>query len=208
MPKPLAYLQLDASGEFMLEQARKQTKKKADIKHLKYMVENPRGDIKAANLAVFERFIRDFAYCIRNFRSVLVDTATELLEVRKLAEWGRVQQIMQMYYGSMYADFRWMVKEARNHDANVWFLHRMGDEYVNDARTGNDVLKGWKEIQYEAQVYIEHDRTDEGVFTTTIKECEQNALVMGQTLSSAEDDNDFTHLALAVFPDTSEEDWR
>lgn len=207
MPRPLAYLQLDSSGEFMLEQARASSKKKDDIKHLKYFAD-PRGDIKASNLRVWEKLIRDYEYCVQNFRAVLVDTVTEALDVRKLAEYGRNSQILQIYYGSIYADFRWMVKEARQHDANVWLVHRVKDEYVGGDRTGNDLLDGWRGIMYEAQVYVEHDRTDDGVFTTTIKECEQNALVTGMVLSSAEDDNDFPSLATRIFPDTTEKDWQ
>jgi len=208
MPLPLAYMQLDASGEFRLEQARKKAGKRAkEIKHLKYFADS-RGDIKSNNLAVWERYIRDFEYNVRNFRSVLVDTLTELLDVRKIAEHGRNSQILQIYYGSMYADFRWMVKEARNNDANVCFLHRMKPEYVGGETTGNEVLSGWPGIVYETQVYIEHDRDDDGVFTTTIKECEQNALVTGLVLDSKEGDNDFPSLATKVFPDTDQEDWQ
>lgn len=206
MPQPLCYMQLDASGEYMLDEARKR-KKKADIKHLKYFAD-PRGDIKSANLREWERLIRDFEYNVRNFRSVLLDTATEALDVRKLAEFGRNMQIMQMYYGSIYGDFRWMVKEARKRDANVLFVHRVKDEYIDNTRTGRDILDGWRNIMYEAQVYIEHGRED-NTFTTTIVECEQNALVMGLTLSSDKDDNDndFPHLAARVFGNEPE-DWQ
>jgi len=82
------------------------------------------------------------------------------------------------------------------------------DEYKDGERTGNDLLDGWRGIMYEAQVYVEHDRTDDGsVFTTTIKECEQNALVTGLVLSSDEDENDFPTLASRVFS-TDPDDWR
>jgi hypothetical protein len=207
MPRPLTYMQLDASGEFMLEEARRASKKKTDIKHLKYFAD-PRGDIKSANLTVWDRVVRDFEYEVRNSRSVLVDTLTEALDVRKLAEYGRNSQILQIYYGSIYADFRWMVKEARKHDANVLFVHRVKDEYKNGDRTGNDVLAGWREIAYEAQVYIEHDRTDDGIFTTTVRDCEQNAMINGMILSSEDDENDFPTLACRIFPDSDPEDWQ
>lgn len=206
MPKPLVYMQLDASGEFALERARAAAKKKLDIQHLKYFAD-PRKDIKGENLRVWERFVRDFEYNVRNFRSVLVDTATELLDVRKIAEFGRSTQILQIYYGGFYADFRWFIKEARKNDANVWFAHRVKDLYENGDRTGKDVLAGWRDIVYEAQVYVEHDRSEDGVFSTIIQECEQNALIMGQTLSSADDDNDFPGLAVQIFADTERKDW-
>lgn len=213
MPKPLAYMQLDANFEHVLAWARKAfggKKPKEAIRHLSYFAD-PRGDIKSSNRAVFERFVNDFDYCIHNFRSVLVDTASELLDVRKLAEWGRTTQIPQMYYGSMYADFRWMVKEALKTECNVNFVHRMRKEYQNDNWTGGFELEGWRGIVYETQVYVEHQREGDGgepVFTTNIVECAQNALLMGTTLSSDDEDNDFPSLATRIYPGTDKEDWQ
>lgn len=203
MPKPLAYLQLDASGDHALRMARAQWGEES-ISHLKYFAD-PRQDIKEANRAVFEQFVKDYEYCVENFRSVLVDTMTELLDVRKLAEFGRTAQIMQLSYGGMYADLRWLVKKGRAGNANVGFLHRMKDEYKDGDRTGGMVLDGWQKITYEAQVYVEHDRA-EGVYTTTVKDCEQNGMLPGMTLSSLDGDNDFPHLAAAVFG-TDAEEW-
>lgn len=205
LPKPIAYLQLDANYEHALAQARKQYGKDA-VRHIRYFAD-PRSDIKAANQAVFERLIKDFDYCVQNFNGVIVDTASELMDVRKLAEYGRNTQIPQIYYGSIYADFRWMVKHALDHNANVLFLHRLKDEWSNGDRTGNYVMEGWRGVQFETQVYLEHERNAEGVFTTNIVECAQDALLMGQTLSSEDDDNDFASLATRIYPDTDREDW-
>ena len=206
MPGPLAYLQLDANYEHALSKARKLHKKK-DIKHLRYFAD-PRADIKGANAAVWSRLIRDFAYSVDNFRSVFVDTASELLDVRKLSEFGRTTQILQMYYGGFYADLRWMVKYATDHDANVMFVHRQKKEYVNDTWKGDYELEGWRGIVYEAPIYIEHTRDDEGnAYITTIKECSQDAMLVGTTLSSADDENDFAALATRVFPETERADW-
>jgi hypothetical protein len=203
MPKPLAYMQLDNNYEHALAQARKRYPKKDAIRHLNYYPD-PRGDIKATNLEVWTRFLRDFEYCVLNFRSVLVDTSTELMDVRKLAEYGRNTQIPQIYYGSIYADFRWMVNFATKHDANVCFVHRLGDEWKNGERTGDYALQGWKGILFDAQVYVEHQRDPDGVFTTNIIECAQNAMLMGMAL---EENNDFPTLASMIFTDTSRKDW-
>lgn len=205
MPKPLAYMQLDANYEHVLAWARKEYGKDS-IKHLRYFAES-QGDIKSANLAVFERFIKDFDYCLDNFRSVLIDTTSELLDVRKLGEFGRNTQIMQIYYGSIYADFRWMVKRALDSNCNVNFVHRMKKEYRNDNWSGGFELEGWRGIMYETQVYAEHERDEDTNFTTNIIECAQDALLMGTNLSSADDDNDFATLATRIFPATEKDDW-
>jgi hypothetical protein len=210
MPKPIAYMQLDANFEHVLAWARKTfggKKTKDNIRHLRYFAD-PRGDVKTNNRAVFERLMNDFDYCVENFRSIIIDTTSELLDVRKLAEWGRTTQIPQIYYGSIYADLRWMVKHALDHDCNVNFIHRMRKEYRNDNWTGGYELEGWRGIVYETQVYVEHERDTENNFTTNIVECAQDAMLMGTSLSSTEDDNDFPHLAARIFQDTEAEDWQ
>lgn len=207
MPKPLAYLQLDANYEHALKRARAATKGKDAIRHLRYFAD-PRADIKGANLAVWERLVRDFEYCVENFKSVMVDTTSELLDVRKLAEFGRNTQILQIYYGGFYADLRWMVKHALDHDANVLFMHRMKKEYVNDSWSGGYELEGWRGIIYETQCFITHDRDQSGNFVTTIEDCGQDAALNGMTLSSEDDENDFAHLATRIFRDSDLEDWQ
>jgi hypothetical protein len=189
-----------------LKRARAECKKKDAIRHLSYFAD-PRADIKGANARVWEKFVRDFEYCVENFRSVLVDTMTELLDVRKLAEFGRTTQILQIYYGGFYADLRWMVKHALAHDANVIFMHRMKKEYKNDNWQGGYELDGWRGIVYESQAYLEHDRTEDGDFITTIKDCGQDARLNGMALSSNEDENNFTTFATRVYPDSDAKDW-
>lgn len=205
MPKPLAYLQLDANYEHALSKARAQYGKDS-IKHLRYFAD-PRADIKGANGRVWERLVKDFEYEVENSRSVMIDTATELLDVRKLAEFGRNTQIMQMYYGGFYSDLRWMVKHALEHNANVLFVHRMRKEYVNDSWSGGWELEGWRGIVYEAQTYIEHTRDGDGNFITNIVDCGQEATLNGMALTSADDENDFATLATRIYGDTEREDW-
>jgi hypothetical protein len=206
MPKPLAYLQFDANYEHALAKALKQYGKDS-IRHLKYFAD-PRGDIKAANAAVFDRVIKDFDYCVDNFRSVMVDTSSELMDVRKIAEHGRNTQIQQIYYGSIYTDFRWMVKRALDSNCNVLFVHRLKDEWMAGDRTGGYVMEGWKGVQFDAQVYAEHARDAENNFVTTIMECAQDAMLNGMTLTSEDDENDFSTLAQRIFPDSTEKQWK
>ncbi len=205
MPKPMAYFQIDANYEHALAKARKQYGKDA-IRHISYAAD-PRGDIKSNSAATFERLIKDFDYCVDNFKSLLVDTSSELMDIRKIAEFGRTTQIQQIFYGGLYADFRWMVKRALDSNCNVNFVHRLKDEWKAGDRTGGYVMEGWKGVQFDAQVYVEHERNDDGVFTTNILECAQDAMLMGMTLSSEEEDNDFASLAVRIFPDTDKEDW-
>lgn len=208
MPKPLAYLQLDANYEHVLRWARgvyEKKGKKDQIKHLKYWAD-PQGDIKGTNLAMWERFVTDYLYCLQNFRSVFVDTLTELVTVRKIAQFGRDTQILQLFYGAIYADLRFLVKEALNSDCNVGFVHRSKKLYRNDEWTGDYELQGWGDVVYETQVHLVHDRDDEGNFSTQIKECAQDARLMGYALEKKE--NTFVGLATKIYPNTEEGDWQ
>ncbi len=205
MPKPLVYMQLDNCYEHALARARKEYGADA-IRHLHYEVD-PLKDLKTAAAETWTRFVRDYEYAINNARSVVVDTATELLDIRKLAEFGRNTQIPQMNYGSFYADFRWLVNTGMKSGANVLFIHRLKDEWLGGERTGSYTMDGWKGVQFDSEIYVEHDRDEDGNFMTNIKECTQDAMLMGMTLSSADEDNDFAGLATRVFPETSREEW-
>ena len=204
-PKPLAYLQWDNNYEHVLAWARKEYGKDK-IKHLSYRPD-PRADAKAAHRAEWERFLKDYDYCVRNFKSVVVDTMSEVNDARKVSEFGRTLQIMNIFYGSFYSDYRWMVRHALDNDANVIFVHRMKDEYLNNERTGGLKLEGWAGIAYEAQVLLEHRRDDEGVFVSTIRECAQDAMLNGMEFSSEDDENDFAHLAQRIYPESDLDDW-
>lgn len=204
-PKPLAYLQWDNNYEHVLAKARKQYGKDA-IKHVSYRP-NPKLDIKASHMQEWERFVHDFVYAVDNFRSVVIDTMSEVNDVRKVAEFGRTLQIMNIFYGSFYADYRSLVRYAMEHDANVIFIHRMKDEYINNERTGGLKLEGWYGMAYESQMLLEHTRDDEGNFMSIVRECGQDAMLNGLELSSEDDENDFATLATRVYPETEKEDW-
>ncbi len=194
----LAYLQLDNNYQHALTAARKEYGADA-IQHLSYSSSDPRGDVQADARRRWERFITDYDYCVRKMAGVIVDTMTELNDLRKLAEFGKTTQIMQLFYGSLYSDYRWMVKHALDNDANVLFLHRMKDEYKNNERTGNLKLDGWTGIVYETQMLLEHTRDDDGIFTTVIREAAQDARLIGMEFSSgADDENHFGALAERV----------
>lgn len=202
----LAYLQWDNNYEHVLAWARKQYGKDA-IKHVSYRPD-PKQDIKVAHRAEWERFVGDFAYCVRHNRSVVVDTMSEVNDVRKVAEFGRTLQIMNIFYGSFYADYRALVRDALDNDANVIFVHRMKDEYINNERTGGLKLEGWYGMAYESQVLVEHARDDDGNFKTIVRECAQDAMLNGMEFTTEDDENDFAHLAQRIYPDTELEDWR
>jgi hypothetical protein len=206
MPKPMAYQQLDANYEHVLAWARGEYGEES-IKHLQYMPD-PRKDLQEASKVQWERLMRDFAYCLDHYRSIAVDTMTEVHVLRRLSEHGKIVQIPALFYGPMHADYRWMVKSALASDCNVLFLHRVTDEYIDGERTGKRILDGWKGIAYDAQVVIEHEREDDGTaFRTIIRDCAQNALLMGMVLDSADDENSFPVLATRVFPDSELSDW-
>lgn len=195
----LAYLQLDNNYQHALTAARKEYGTDR-IQHLSYSSGDPRGDIQADARRRWERFVQDYDFCVRKFQFVMVDTMTELNDLRKLAEFGKTTQIMQLFYGSLYADYRWMVKHALDNDASVLFLHRMKDEYKNNERTGNLKLDGWPGIAYETQMLLEHTRDEDGIFSTIIREAGQDARLIGMEFTSdaKSENNDFNSLAAVV----------
>lgn len=205
----LAYLQLDNNYEHALKKARSQYGK-TSIHHLSYSATNPKDDLQAGAKARWERFIKDYDYCVSHFPSVIVDTMSELYELRRVAEHGRTTGIVAIFYGGIYSDFRWMVRHALENNSNVLFLHRMGDEYVKNERTGNLKLAGWGGIAYESQMLLEHTRDEENHFLTTVREATSDAMLIGMEFSShpKTNDNTFADLAAAVYPESAKGDWK
>jgi len=114
---------------------------------------------------------------------------------------------MQLFYGSIWADFRWLVREALKSQCNVGFIHQVRKEYKADDWTGDYELDGWRGIVFETQVHLRHRRVEGPVFETSIEECTQNANLMGSVLSSKDEDNTFPNLAANIFGE-SVKDWQ
>ncbi len=133
----------------------------------------------------------------RRFRTIGIDTLTELQELRLLAEFGRLIGFRQRERGGANADIVELVRMAEDYDVNVVWLHQMKDEYVrtrkeqvnaatgqremvdDSDRTGKRVIKGYDKTPYLTQAHLVFGFDDKKRrFTVEVERCGTNADVM------------------------------
>ena len=150
----------------------------------------------------------------KEVKTLVVDTATELWELCRLANFGRVIQVMPNQYGPVNKEFRDLVRDAYNTDKNLVMIHKQKDEYIGtinratgkeiSVRTGKVKRAGFADMGYLCQVTIEVKRMNRE-FKLEILKCRQEESLMGTELETPM--NTFPFLATQVYPDTQEDDW-
>ena len=160
----------------------------------------------------FERFWED-AVNSDSIRSIMADTFTEANELSRLAEFGKLSQVMARNYDVINAKFKRLIDLTYKTDKNIILIHRLKDEYRNDSRTGNRVLAGFGNIRYKVQINLVHKRdlelrnakTGSEGFYIEIENSTQRAELNGYILE--EPDNTWAGLGSLVYPETGPWDW-
>lgn len=133
----------------------------------------------------WEKFKFAFFAALRgdDFRSLIVDTATEIWELLRMARFGKLTQVMPYQYGPVNAEYRALIREAYSHDKNLILLHKMRATYVNDKRNGEWERAGFGDtgflVQVNAEIY-RYDISEGGEFCLWVKDCRQNADLAGE----------------------------
>jgi len=106
-------------------------------------------------------------------RTVVIDTATELWELCRMAGLGKLTQVLPHHYGPVNAEMREVIRTAYGYDKNLILLHKMRTQYVNDKWTGKYERNGFKDTGFAVQVNVRLLRKD-GQFVCFVKDCRQN----------------------------------
>jgi hypothetical protein len=181
-----------------------------------YKVNIPSGtDVQVAAdtcRPVWKKFEDQFNDGIRKGRTSIVDTGTECYELLRLAEFGKLTQVMPHHYVAVNQQMKGLWRAGYNGDGNLIMLHRLKEEWVNKVvngkekgeKTGNMVFAGYSGTYFEAQVCTRAFKED-GQFKMLIMDCRLNPDIEGMVLGG--DMCNFATLGQLVFPDSSEEDW-
>ena len=151
-------------------------------------------------LDLWLRFKREFAEVLQALRNgpgtIVVDAATEVRELARLAFHGKVSGIRPRSMGPMNADMNEVFRPAVHPEVacNVIFIQKMGPKWVNDARTEEYEVKGWEEFIYLAQANLRVWRDDAGWHLYVVN-CRQNMTLCGLDVPGA----DFNILLDMVF---------
>lgn len=203
-PGPIALFNSDTGEEGVIEKFRK----KKDI----WVMNVARIDEDAAEKAPLEwdKFKKAYNHCLRSkeVRSIVIDTATEIWELLRMARFGRLTQVMPYQYGPVNAEYRTLIRDAYNFDKNLILIHKMKAQYVNDKRTGEWERSGFSDtgflVQVNTQIY-RYAPEDGGAFCLWVKDCRQNPELAGEVLEG--DMCTFPMLAMMVLPDVDSKKW-
>lgn len=183
-------------------------------------------DTQKEAVPLWERFVKTWYHCLYSglFRTVVVDTFTDIYRLIRMAEFGKTKQVGQYSYDVVNAPLFKMVDDLTQPGASVnWILiHKMRDEYQKlrgsdkEVRTGKMVRDGWRHINYKVATTIEHyredaydpetgEKVDGAVFGIHIKDCGPNSGLTNLCLEG--DECNFLELAMRVYPDVDPEVW-
>lgn len=160
--------------------------------------------------AEWDKFKTAYTACLKSkdVRSIIVDTATEIWELLRMARFGRLTQVMPYQYGPVNAEYRDLIREAYTHNKNLILLHKMKPQYINDKRTGEWERNGFSDtgflVQINAQVY-RHEPEDGGEFCIWVKDCRQNPDLAGEEYTG--EMCTFPMLAMMALPDVDPGAW-
>lgn len=160
-----------------------------------------------------------------NVRTIVMDTASEMWELVRLARFGKLTQVMPHHYGPVNTEFRDLIRAVYKTDKNLVLLHKLKEEYINDKKTGRYERAGFKDVAYQVQINLrvwrrqgEEEETGRGRknvltadiahtgnFGFTIIDCRMDASLAGMEIE--EPMNTFSMLGQMVYPETEPEDW-
>lgn len=135
----------------------------------------------------YARFKKAYVDLLRgkDVRTVILDTATEIWEILRMARFGRMTQVMPYQYGPVNAEYRALIRMAYDYNKNLILLHKMKPKYVNDKRTAEYERSGFGDTGFLTQVnawIYRYSPEDGGEFVIYIKDCRQNPDLAGEEL--------------------------
>lgn len=203
-PGPIAVFDFDTGMEGVVHKFARQKKiYVSDYRRLGNVMTNTPDNW----ILLWEKFKREYIATMEapEIRTVVMDTATEVWELLRMARFGKLTQVMPYHYGPVNAEYRELLRKAYSTEKNLILLHKMKDEYVNDKRTGSLKRSGFSDTGYMVQVNVRMWRDEDSLFHLFVKDCRQNPDVAGMDLVN--DMANFQTLATLVFPETTEKDW-
>ena len=203
-PGPLCFFDLDAGTEGVVS---KFSDKDVWVKPVLKMAE---GDDQDDIEREWDSFSKAYyaAFRIPEIRTIVLDTASEVWELLRLARFGRLTQVMPYQYGPVNKEYRQLLRAAEKSDKNLVLLHRMKAEYFNDKRTGRHERAGFSGTGFDVQVNARcyrYDADDGGEFALQVENCRQNPELAGMELTG--DLCNYQMMASLALPDVDPSAW-
>lgn len=200
-PGPICIIDMDIGLEGVVD-------KFIGEKEIHHVAFNKREATNPAQWAkMWDNVIRAYTEALTDkaIKTIIVDTATEVWELVRLARFGKLTQVMPHHYGPVNEEFRNVIRDAYNYDKNVILLHKMKPKYVNDKRTNDIERAGFGDTGYLVQANMVSWCDKHGSFGITIRDCRHNPELKGMDIP--EPLNTFPNVASMILPETEPEDW-
>jgi len=224
-PGPIVYFDSDLGKEGVLEKFVEEKEIwEYEIKTAKEIMIDAETGPQIDAEKEFQRFKRAYYQVLgeNRVRTIVLDTATEVWELLRLAFFGRLAQVPPMKYGPANEEYRRLIRAAYSSNKNLILLHRVTDEYVgtidakgreHSVRTGKKLRAGFKDTGYLVQVnLVTYYSPEEREFGIQVRDCRQNMGIAGERFQGEIEGVgslcSFPFLATAIFPDTELDDWR
>lgn len=186
-PGPIAYQDLDIGTEGVIEKFVKSGKviyhKEYGYTELKDRGVNNKEQFKP----IWDKFKEDYiAIMDSKVRTVVMDTASEVWELLRMAAFGKLDHVMPHHYGPVNAEYRSLLRMAYVSNKNLILLHKVKPQYIDDKRTREYDRAGFGDTGFMVQVNMRCWRKmvdDSLTFGVTIDDSRQNADVAGMELT-------------------------
>lgn len=174
---------------------------------------------------IWKRFSNDFALTLREpkIRTIVIDNSSTMYELRRLAKFGRLDQVPPIMYQQVNNEMAWYYTVGRDCPGkNFIYIHRLKDKWVNvpnpknpkgpkiGERTGDLERQGWKDGGYEVDASVRLEKgfkVEDGKkvvnFTATIVDSGLKGI--GEVIEG--EDITFANVCAAIF-DTRPKDWK
>lgn len=158
----------------------------------------------------YEKFYKAYTSMLQgnDVRTIILDTATEIWEILRMARFGRIIQVMPYQYGPVNAEYRALIRGAYRHNKNLILLHKMKLKYVDGKRTDEYERAGFGDTGFLVQVNTKiyrYSPEDGGDFAIYVGNCRQAPEIAGEEFEG--DMCNFPFLASLILPDVDPTTW-
>jgi len=180
-PQPLYVMNFDRGTEGVVDKFLGETEfGPGDIYMAHYDVpEVPIQADKDKYLEVWEQFVGDYKYALKNAASIAIDSGSEMWELHRLARFGKLTQVLPRDYGPVNAEQAQIYKDAYETDVNLLVTFQLHAEYVNDKATGKQVRRGFNQSPYLVQANIRTEHHSRRGFVANVIDCRLAAWLYG-----------------------------
>jgi len=179
-PAPVLYIDIDVGGKGIVEKF-KASGKDVLVYKLRFVKEGLEQKLWEAQ---WEGFREVFVAALGLAKgTVIVDTASEMYELCRLARLGRLEQVPPLKYQAVNKEMRELLRFAYESDMNAVLIHKMKPEWLNGQKTSKFELMGWGDTEYNTELNLRpFTEVEDGKlhFKVKVRNCRLNAKMTGK----------------------------